>query len=31
MKQTMSHVYKMSEHPKDNGYKKRKKNNKKKG
>jgi hypothetical protein len=30
MKQTMPHVYKMLEHPKDKGYKKGKKNNKKK-
>jgi hypothetical protein len=31
MKQTIPHVYKMSEHPKDKGYKKGKKQPKKKG
>jgi hypothetical protein len=30
MRQTMPHVYKMSEHPKDKGYKKAEKNSKKK-
>ncbi len=30
MRQTMPHVYKMSEHPKDKGYKKGEKNSKKK-
>jgi len=30
MRQTMPHVYKMSKHPKDKGYKKGKKNSKKK-
>jgi hypothetical protein len=30
MRQTMPHVYKMSKHPKDKGYKKGEKNSKKK-